>query len=283
MKHHLSLNGVAFFTVLFSFACRTHVTEQGQIELGDKYTNNAFASWQDGDDVFYEWGPQGGTMLVPILKFPATFTAPNEVLSLQFKQTIETDQAELKEEFERFFSTYNTSAPVNEELMTAPIFLQLGRRDLNGATFTIELTAVNPSSQLLRRTVTVHVKGLYQFPGPQCDYLPVNAISCRYRQFQARAQVLPFNDSLDAHADCDLIDLNYRITGLKTENDTACLIAPINTGLMRTDQVFKACLVDSGLNVMDASFDLVYGESFVGTCSPTLIELPVVSSCMRCR
>lgn len=247
--------------------------------------STALEPWVDGQHVTYQWGFQGGTMIVPSFLAPASIDDTTDETACVVVEITNGGDA-----FTGFRTLAQTTYATRDSrgLFLAAFFDQLGTADFPAGT-PLELDVV------IRGTAGAshaHLSLVLDPPGTglpaECDALPTSGSGCTYVDVPATAVVTtlrtPTAADLEINAQCPAgLDTTHYAEFTVTLDSPygACGTAPVGAQVLTTGGylVPDTCFDTLGLSE-GSSFPVVVQTQIRGTCSPTILRVPSTESCL---
>lgn len=119
---------------------------------------DAFVSFEDDPQVLFQWGPQGGVMILPVIGVPLAVAGDDDCLEITLDHAPDPAAPEAFGDVGDFPpTTYQIAGEISEEAMwTEPLFDLIGERSLEGTRLLLEVT-VRGRSFAVRETVALEV------------------------------------------------------------------------------------------------------------------------------
>ena len=253
-------------------------------------TTGTFVPWSNGETVTYVWGPQGGTMIQPVLSIDGAL-APGAPCVIVELQNIDPAGGGRYDSGPGFTLAFHT-ARVGDRLLIGPLLDPFGRVDLPlGTPLRVDVT-VTGATFSVHGTVDLLLGGALwpAPPGHDCSsYRISDGPGCRYRIFPGRAQISAVETAPSGEANCttDPRHVSYLFVP-DPAVDTGCFLFGVGrTEALRTTSGYNppaSCLAPLGI-VPGGEVPIERWESVGGTCSPVEYRAagllaPCDASCM---
>jgi hypothetical protein len=256
------------------------------LEIGD-VTTEGFDAWGDGEDVLFEWGPQGGTMITPSFRAPGGLDpagGAEACVRLEITNRDPSGGMTFKGFESATVETYATRR--GDTLVVQDYFDLLGFSSFDRGT-PLDL-------EVVMRGAGGSARGRLQLslnpPGPilptDCEALPTEGEGCLYRVYPAAGRVAsvapasPSEPEAVCPAEPEPMVVEVQVA-LEEPYATCATLEPTGTVRALVSQYFlpsRACLAGLGL-VEGSMIEAEYLEEFAGTCSPSMLRFPSLDAC----
>lgn len=250
----------------------TELAEVGRLADG------VFTAWQDGDDVPFQWGFQGGVMLTPTVRAPTSIDASGERCVVVEIRHIEPEGSHVFDAFPSFVARLDATES-GGALQLESLFDQIGWTEIPRDTpLTLDVT-VRGTRGAAHTRLDVRVVPPGSGLPEHCDALPTQGEFCRYRSLPATARVLAIRPRTEADGDpiCPAETRDPQIVEVELTVDAPygdCTAYPTMTrtiGIQGYLAPPASCLAAIGLEV-GSTFAATLDEIYVGGCSPITIR-----------
>ncbi len=238
------------------------------LEVGS-FVDGVFVPWRDGDDVTYLFGFQGGAMIQPVVRVPASMAGDGcarvDVENARDEAFPDAPAGEL-DEFgsARFLQLFQRDG--EEHVIVGPLDDQLGWAAADGLQLALTVTARTAS--WARRT-TLHVRVVDADGFQECDLVPSQGLAgCTYRVFYGTATVTSIDAPADAPCSNERVDVRYDFAP-RDEETAHCIDETVTgtTDLAHSVSMSLGCIAQAGL-AEGASFPIQWRLGSTPECPP---------------
>lgn len=244
----------------------TEMLEVGALEAG------VFTAWANDDNVAYQWGPQGGTMIVPTIRAAASLNRPGNQCVVVEIQNLEPMGGTAFADY-RNYAIRTDASQQGDQFLVSDLFDQLGRMEFpTGTPLTVDVT-LRGSLGAAHTRLDLH---LVPPGGPiptHCEALPTTGSGCRYREIPATGRITAIRAATPDDAPAcpamtsPAMTVEYELSIDAMYRDCTTATTRNLTLDVQSYAVPQACLTANSL-VVGSTFPATYSDSFAGTCSP---------------
>lgn len=250
----------------------TELAEVGRLADG------VFTAWQDGDEVPFQWGFQGGVMITPTVRAPSAIDADGERCVLVEIRHLEPEGSHVFDAFPSLVARLD-AAESGGALQLESLFDQIGWTEIPRDTpLTLDVTVRGTRAAAHTRLDLRVVPPASGLPA-HCDELPTTGTECVYRRLPATARVLAIRPRTEADGNpiCPVETRDPQIVEVEVTVDAPygdCTANPTMRSAIGIQDYLAppaSCLAAIGLEV-GGTFAVSLDEIYVGGCSPITIR-----------